>query len=74
MSLNCRRHKCLPPYALANTYSTTVATVDVAITRAYRALFVLQLIPFLESIATAPDVRPMVRDEFKLHERVARAS
>jgi hypothetical protein len=33
-----------------------------------------QLIPFLESIASAPDVRPLVRAEFKLHERVAASS
>ena len=32
-----------------------------------------QLIPFLESIATVPDVRPLVRDHFKLHERVQAA-
>ena len=30
----------------------------------------LRLLPFLETLAAADDVRPLIRREFKLHERV----
>jgi NLI interacting factor-like phosphatase len=33
----------------------------------------LAVLPFLESLVEAPDVRPLIADAFKLRERVARA-
>lgn len=34
----------------------------------------LQLLPLLERVAAAPDVRPLLREGFRLHELVAEAA
>mmetsp|Transcript_2737 Transcript_2737/g.6612 ORF Transcript_2737/g.6612 Transcript_2737/m.6612 type:complete len:412 (-) Transcript_2737:418-1653(-) len=33
----------------------------------------LKLLPFLKQLPTAPDVRPLVRNKFRIHDRIARA-
>lgn len=33
----------------------------------------LQLVPFLEALAGCEDVRPLIRDKFRLHEKISSA-